>query len=169
MEDSKREKEDLEQRLARLEERLEIYEKIDKKIKDAAVDNLSGFRVYLTVLSVILTLLTIMIAGLSVWGTASLREAKETIIDSNRKVDNLGAKVRLSEHGSGILLGGYDVVVLNRALLETLKEKKLLNSEEISEIMEVSRPRSVNDLLTERGIVSMEKFALEDQGSIGEN
>jgi len=197
------------QRLSKLEERLEVYESIDKKLAKHSVDTLSCFRAYLAIFSIIITVFGLGLAALGIYGTFSvlqardlmksveadrkmaeetlkniqneladteaknkmaeenmqiiqtkLRDTEKALANTRQKVQNIQLNVSLEKEGSGVLLAGYDVVLLNKALMKKLEEKGLLTEAETRDIEEKSVPANADDFTKQRGVITMEGVAV---------
>jgi len=183
------EKESLQIRVHRLEERLQVYEKIDKRIAEHAVSNLNCFRIYLVVFSIFFTGFGIIMATIGWYGKTTLSEARDLVknlegqVDQaqqtlenlkskdkfyedrlsslNKKVENIrtiSSDVDLDKDGSGILIGGYDLLVMIKTTIDYLKKNDALTDDQIDSIIDRSSPLSPEAALHERGIILTEGF-----------
>lgn len=191
----------LEQKVAHLEDRLQIYEEIDEKINRYNLGSMNTFRAFLAGMSFLISLAAIVIVLAGFSGMRTLSEASQVLDDANkksaelitelersdetlqhlqamvtvveekladttRKVANIETDVNLSKDGSGILLGGYDVIVMNKALIDILQKKEIITEDEAAHIIQASIPEKVDDYARERGLIILEQSTYTDHPPI---
>jgi hypothetical protein len=187
MSNAQDETQNLEQRVAHLEDRLKIYEEIDEKINRHNVSSMNTFRAFLSAMSIVIALAAIILAAAAFWGTTTLFEASRILDDANRKseelqvritamdgtlaettrkVANIETDVSLSEDGSGILLGGYDVIVMNKALMDILQKKGIISEVEREQVIQTSIPKNDDGRRKERGLIYLEQTIVTDEPPI---